>query len=142
MAERMMHPGGRLPPGRRRGAAALAGLACLIILIVIFAGSDPGTLLGAGPTPTPTSTPVPTETPGPSPTPDPVQADDIVYVRRFIFGLAGDLYLVHTNGLAPRQITAFTRDQPSAASDYPAWNTDHTAIAFASEYRDLYNLAV
>ncbi|HUS17608.1 MAG TPA: carboxypeptidase-like regulatory domain-containing protein, partial [Chloroflexia bacterium] len=129
---------------RRRGIALGAlGVAGVLLLLVIAIGGDVQTAIG-GPreTPTPTSTPIPTETPGPSPTPDAVRPDDIVYVRRFIFGLAGDLYLVHTNGLAPRQITAFTRDQASAASDYPVWNPEHTALAYASEYRDLYNKVV
>jgi hypothetical protein len=117
--------------------ALLLGLGLLGI-----GGCSPGSVIGPRETPTPTETPIPTETPGPTPTPDPVQPDDIVYVRRFVFGLSGDLYLVHTNGLAPRQITAFTRDQESAASDYPIWSPDHSKILFGSEYRDLYNLAV
>ena len=49
-------------------------------------GCSPGGVIGPRETPTPTETPIPTETPGPTPTPDPVQPDDIVYVRRFVFG--------------------------------------------------------
>ncbi len=134
-------PAGRPPVHPFRLRTCCVAFALLGACALALAGCSRPGFLGGGATPTPTSTPVPTETPGPSPTPDPVQPDDIVYVRRFVFGLSGDLYLVHPSGLAPRQITQFTRDQASAASDYPSWSPDHTAVAFASEYRDLYNLA-
>ncbi|HMA35244.1 MAG TPA: hypothetical protein VKY74_12315 [Chloroflexia bacterium] len=135
--------GGAYSARGRRGGLVCALLGALLLIGAgLLAGCDTGSLFGAAETATPTSTPVPTETPGPSPTPDPTRPDDIVYVRRFIFGLSGDLYLVHIDGLAPRQITAFTRDQASAASDYPVWSPDHKTVAFASEYRDLYNLVV
>ncbi len=129
---------------RTRRLAGWISVGLLLLAAVgIIAGCSPAAVIG-GPqqTPTPTTTPIPTETPGPTPTPDPVRADDIVYVRRFVFGLSGDLYLVHTDGLAPRQISSFTRDQISVASDYPVWNADHSKISYSSEYRDLYNLAV
>src|SRR5438034_2742677 len=129
----------------RQKPALYVILACAVGLVVlgVAAGCDtPRVLGGPGATATPTATPLPTEIPGPTATPDPPRPDDIAYVRRFIFGLAGDVYLVHTNGLSPRQLTAFTRDLPSAASDYPVWSPDHQQLAFASEYRDLYNKAV
>lgn len=128
--------------GRARLLAGFGIGGAILWIFLALAGCSTSSVFGPDETLTPTSTPVPTETPGPSPTPDPVQPDDIVYVRRFVFGLSGDLYLVHPNGLAPRQITAFTRDQASAASDFPMWRPDHQGIVFASEYRDLYNLAV
>jgi hypothetical protein len=129
----------------RRPGAAWWGVmiaAALLLAAGLLSSCSAGGLLGPAATPTPTETPIPTETPGPSPTPDAVRPDDIVYIRRFIFGLSGDLYLVHPTGLAARQITAFTRDQASAASDYPVWTPDRKALIFASEYRDLYNLAI
>jgi WD40 repeat protein len=127
---------------RRRAPLVLAALGVALLLLGGLAACDTPRVFGPDATPTPTETPIPTDTPGPSPTPDPVQPNDIVYVRRFIFGLSGDLYLVHPSALAARQITTFTRDQPSAASDYPVWSPDRKFIAYASEYRDLYNLAI
>ena len=128
---------------RRRFAGWILVAGLLVSALGIIVGCSPATVIG-GPqaTATATETPIPTETPGPTPTPDPVRADDIVYVRRYVFGLSGDLYLIHPTGLAPRQITSFTRDQLSVASDYPVWSADRSKIAYSSEYRDLYNLAV
>src|SRR3954453_16446567 len=83
----------------------------LLLLAVGLSGCSLSSITGGGAPPTPTETAVPTEPPGPTATPDPPRADDIVYIRKYIYGLSGDLYLVHTNGLAPRQVSNLTRDQ-------------------------------
>jgi Tol biopolymer transport system component len=93
------------------------------------------------PTPTPAESPVPTDTPGPSPTPDALRGDDIVYLRRHFESLSGDVWLVHTDHSQPRQLTNLTLEQIGAHSEWPVWKPDRRAIAFASDFRDAYNIA-
>jgi hypothetical protein len=118
---------------------------CLVLLAL-------GALLGGcnvmgrdiavdAPTPTPVESPVPTNTPGPSPTPDALRPDDIVYVRRHFESLSGDVWLVHMDHSQPRQLTYLTLEQIGAHSEWPVWNPDRRSIAFASDFRDAYNLA-
>lgn len=123
-------------------AFAWAGLA-LLALATLLGGCDVmGRQIGVDvPTPTPVETPVPTDTPGPSPTPDALRPDDIAYVRRHFESLSGDVWMVHTDHDQPRQLTYLTLEQIGAHSEWPVWSPDHRAIAFASDFRDAYNLA-
>ena len=70
-----------------------------------------------------------------------MRGDDIVYLRRHFESLSGDVWLVHTDHSQPRQLTNLTLEQIGAHSEWPVWKPDRRAIAFASDFRDAYNLA-